>query len=165
MTKGELLQALRGQRNEVNFEGSRLSGCTDVVSRALADSLEATLSEDEVVRFAVETSNFGNDGAGQLVWVLALRSELIELTAEVEKDPRTGEARALKITLRILALIGEQKGARIELRYRGRQQLVLEEAKVVLSDGKEIVGDETSPRGLCAFFASILAAGRAAVRG
>ena len=164
MTKGELLQALRGPGNEVKFEGSRLSGRTDVVGAALADSLDATLPEDEEVRFAVETSTFGNNWTGELVWLLALRGELLELTAEVEKDPRTQEAAALKIALRILALIGEQVGARIEIRYRGRQQLVLADAKVVLNDGKEIVGDRASPRGLCAFFASILAAGRAVVR-
>ena len=165
MTKGQLLQALRGPANEVNFAGSRLSGRTDVVSAAVADSLEATLPEDEMIRFGVETSNFGNDWSGELVWMLALRSELLELKAEVEKDARTQEAAALRITLRIMALVGEQTGARIELRYRGRQQLVLDKAKIVLSDGKEIVGDTTSPAGLCAFFSSIVAAGRTALRG
>ena len=89
ITKGELLQALRGPANEVNFAGSRLSGRTDVVSAAVADSLEATLPEDEIIRFGVETSSFGNDWTGELVWMLALRSELLELKAEVEKDART----------------------------------------------------------------------------
>ncbi len=160
MTKQEFLERL-GKTGEVSFGESKLVAPTDVVREALADSLQATLPDDETIRLGVETSSFGQENwTGQLTWLLALKRWFLELTATVDKDPATREARAFKITQTVLSLTGPPL-ATIELEYRGKVRLALAEARLRIKDSVEVAGKRVTPRGLCQLFAAILSQGAA----
>jgi hypothetical protein len=159
MTKPQFLAELTKQLFEVVFDVSRLSGSTDVVANVLADVLGRCIPEGDVIRFGVETSSFGENWSGQLTWLLALSRQLLELSAEVEKAPRTGDARAFKVALHIPALIGETTGSpQLELRYEGGMKLTLRDARLTPQDGREVSGRRIKEDGFCRFFAELLAA-------
>jgi len=157
MTKIEFLENLR-RGQAVSFGESVLEAPTDVVCKPLVDSLETTLHQEEMVRFWAETASFGPEWTGQLSWLLVLRDHLLALTALVERDPGTQEAKAFKIK-QVTYPLNRVACETIDLDYRGGFNLHLNKARVVLKlEGREIEisGKRITPKGIGLFLRAVL---------
>ena len=157
MTKAEFLEKLRTGRS-VSFGESVLEAPTVILSTPLVDSLGMILDDEELLRFGAETTSFRNDWAGQLTWLLVLRRHLLVLTALVEKDPSTQEAKAFKIKQSTYPLNRVACGT-IDLDYTGRFELHLSRGRLVLNvEGQEIEvsGKRITPKGIGLFLRAVV---------
>ncbi len=84
MTKDEFLKTL-SERNWVEFGKGRISSPDSVISEAIVNDLSKMLPPIAEIFYAIEVSHFGENFAGNLVWLLLLRNQLLQIAATMVK--------------------------------------------------------------------------------
>lgn len=85
MTAAEFISTLR-EKLEVDFEEGMVSAPVREISDAIADSLNEILSPDETVVYGVQTASFGDESPGALVWLLVLRTDVLQVKVEIARE-------------------------------------------------------------------------------